>query len=158
MKLQLLRVLGDRPEHVNDGDLVMNASRPLLGTKLQCDLRGFTVVIAPDTYGRLGFIDQNRRLDASVIEWISREDAIMEERSRLAVAYGADNLDGITDDDWCDSWSLNSRRGSIDVPDADDAYVAYIAACEAENLDHHSRQMWDVHGQPSGPLGSEVTL
>lgn len=153
MRLQLLRVMGDRPERVNDGDIVMNASRPLFGQDLVCELRGFTVIIAPDTYGRDGFIDENRRLDASVIEWITREDAIREERSRLAAAYGDDNLDNISDDDWCDSWSLHQRRGWVEVDTEREAYHAYVSQCEAENLESHDIGMWRVHGKPVGPLG-----
>lgn len=34
-----------------------------------------------------------------------------------------------------------------------DAWQAYIAECEAENLDHHTFDQWVVHGEPTGPLG-----
>lgn len=34
------------------------------------------------------------------------------------------------------------------------AYDRYIEACEAENLEPHSVELWAVHGCPDGPLGS----
>ena len=33
-----------------------------------------------------------------------------------------------------------------------DEYDAYRLACECENLDAHSREMWKVHGCPEGPV------
>lgn len=33
------------------------------------------------------------------------------------------------------------------------AYQAYRAACEAENLEPHTFDMWTVHCEPTGPLG-----
>lgn len=35
-------------------------------------------------------------------------------------------------------------------------YEAYVAACEAENLDPLTQHMWQVHGRPEGPLGPET--
>jgi len=37
--------------------------------------------------------------------------------------------------------------------DTDIAYRAYVAECEAENLEAHSQHMWEIHGRPTGPLG-----
>lgn len=33
------------------------------------------------------------------------------------------------------------------------AYFDYVAACEAENLDAHGFEAWEIHGRPTGPLG-----
>lgn len=35
----------------------------------------------------------------------------------------------------------------------DNAYLEYVEACEAENLEAHDVDMWRVHGRPTGPLG-----
>lgn len=32
------------------------------------------------------------------------------------------------------------------------AYDDYVAACEAENLEPHTRHMWEIHGCPTGPI------
>lgn len=32
-------------------------------------------------------------------------------------------------------------------------YADYLAACEAENLEAHPFGMWQIHGEPAGPLG-----
>jgi hypothetical protein len=34
-----------------------------------------------------------------------------------------------------------------------DKYQAYVAACEAENLEHHDVHMWVMLAEPEGPLG-----
>lgn len=34
-----------------------------------------------------------------------------------------------------------------------DAWLGYVAACEAENLDHYDPHMWRVHERPTGPIG-----
>lgn len=35
------------------------------------------------------------------------------------------------------------------------AYRGYVAECEEENLEAHTRPMWVVHGRPTGPLGGQ---
>lgn len=34
-----------------------------------------------------------------------------------------------------------------------DDYESYVTACNAENLEHHSFEMWLTHDCPTGPLG-----
>lgn len=162
MKFELLRLIGTRPVGIYDGDVVFNASRPIMGTDIkemtvdrdedrEWPWMGFTTVITPDTYRREDLIDANRRLDARVIEWVTRDAVIAEVKARLLAEYDAELVNGLTDGDLIESWRFNGRTGEVNI--ITDAYDAYVSACEAENLESHDRHMWEMHGQPTGPLG-----
>ena len=48
----------------------------------------------------------------------------------------------------------NGGRKAVEALHRDHAaYWAYVAECEAENLEAHPRQMWETMGRPKGPLG-----
>ena len=40
----------------------------------------------------------------------------------------------------------------VEITADEAAWLAYVAACEAENLDAHGFRTWRVHGCPVGPL------
>lgn len=129
MRFNRQRLIGNRPIGIYDGDIVMTASRPLLGVDIDditvqaMGLRGFTVVIMASTYRRQDLLEHNQRMDARVIEWISAADAIESERARLAASYGAAAMNVLSDDDLIDSWLLHNRFDAIDVDPADVALV-----------------------------------
>lgn len=47
---------------------------------------------------------------------------------------------------------LYSDRFPIGI-DERDAWLSYVAACEAENLEHHDPHMWRIHGRPTSLIG-----
>lgn len=107
----LHRVIGDRPA-LEAGDVVFNAPRPLYGEDVETGLMGFSVVVGSDTYGRDGYIEQNRRLDARVIEWLSRDEALAEAHAYVTAEYGADVAD---DDTLLDVWAHHFRLTTTDI-------------------------------------------
>ncbi len=79
---------------------VLNAPRPLLGEPVEVDRMGFTVAMPDDPR----FLEENRRLDAHRLEFVTRS-AAAEVRARLAAEYPDTDLDEYTDDDMLSMWS-----------------------------------------------------
>lgn len=112
-QFKTLRLIGDRP--VPDSFVVMNAPRPLFGDPLHIDRMGFTVTIAPDVYGRAGFVDENYRLDATVLQWVTEAAALAEITAHAVADYGQDAVDGCCVDELLDMWRMQFRTGTVEV-------------------------------------------
>lgn len=80
---------------------VLNAPRPLLGDAVEVDRMGFTVAASDDER----FLDQNLRLDAYRLEFVTRSEAAAEVRGRLAVEYPEVDLDTFDDDEMVGMWA-----------------------------------------------------
>lgn len=40
----------------------------------------------------------------------------------------------------------------VDLTPDEAAWLAYVASCEAENLNAHDLHMWEIHGRPEGVI------
>lgn len=113
---RLLRVVGDRPADWPAG-VVLNAPRPLLGSDVSGLMMGFTVVVEPDRYRRADTLDEDRRLDAQVVEFVPRPDALAQVREYARAEYGIDpeSDDALDEDDLLDVWRVKFTQDVIDV-------------------------------------------
>lgn len=94
-----IRRLGERPAVAVD-HIAFVAPRPLFGTEVDLDLgRAGQTVVRPDADNLAAVLDYNHRMDASVVEWITRDELVTAERARLTAEYGADAVAAIDDDD-----------------------------------------------------------
>ena len=116
-----VEVIGDRPEEAPDGWLVFNAPRPLCGSRLPDDSRACwtgdfvtgvlyaavnpkpadAVYDAPQMW-----IDENRKLDARIVTWVSEED----HRARMMA--------------WFDEFYVPYAIEKYDVDVRDEGYTA----------------------------------
>ncbi|MCL5460221.1 hypothetical protein M3M33_16410, partial [Loigolactobacillus coryniformis] len=53
-----------------------------------------------------------------------------------------------------EEWSEDDRSEATQmlILDECDRYLAYVVACDAENLDALPFDMWQVHDMPAGPI------
>lgn len=93
----VVNLIGDDPA---PGRVLLNAPRPLYGEPVEIDVMGFTVY-APDD-DRL--VTDNLRLDAKRLVYTSRATVVDEMTAYVIREYGADALDGVTDDDLIATW------------------------------------------------------
>lgn len=95
------QVIGERPSHVPSGWVIFNAPRPLYGKDWKGDFRHgvFYAAVDPNDPMQAGFIEENRRLDGWMIEYITKEH-VWEYGRKLAKEYNVP----ITDFDFEDVW------------------------------------------------------
>lgn len=121
MKFNAVRLVRDRssvvPDNVPPDAVIFNAPRPLFGYEWKGDpcFGIFYAAIGPDDYNRINFIDQNRRLDATVLIFVSEEEARRQVREYLAAEGYADVEDDIFEDYWRDCFQDNFARVEIDI-------------------------------------------
>lgn len=95
------RIVGDRPDWVGERTVAFVAPRPLWGTPRQITPTGWAgeVSIELDEDRAADMLDNNLRMDATVVEWIPAAVLVAQTRERLAGEYGADAVADVSDDE-----------------------------------------------------------
>ena len=100
-ELRTRRIVGEPPEWWTPRTVAFVAPRPLFGEPRQITATGWAgeVSVDLDSDRAADAVENNLRMDASVVVWVPREVLIAETRARLVGEYGADAVAGVDDDD-----------------------------------------------------------
>lgn len=106
-------IVGTRPDNIDPAMVAMVAPRPLYGQEAVLHPGwGWAGQVLVDPADRFA-VDSNRDLDARVVRWVTRDAVIAAERARLAVDYGVEAVDAVTDDDIFDGYHPNPATTEI---------------------------------------------
>lgn len=87
---QIVTIPGERPSTVPAGMLAMYAPRPLYGTEVNLDPRwGWAGQVIVDPTDK-AMIENNRRLDARLVQWITPTVIAARHRADLIAQYGTE--------------------------------------------------------------------
>jgi len=79
---------------IPDGFIAMNASRPLRGVDIECNLLGFTVAV---NRTHAVTIEHNRQMDATIVQFVPQQTAVTAVFHALADEYGFAAVADLTD-------------------------------------------------------------
>jgi hypothetical protein len=121
MQFEAIRLVRDRssvvPDYVPSDAVIFNAPRPLFGEEWQGDFCCgiFYAAIGPSDYNRINFIEENRKLQAAVLIFISEEEARWKVREYLIAEGYTDVEDDVFEEYWRDCFHENFSRAEIDI-------------------------------------------